>query len=657
MNTRIATIGAISLISVTFVAVNMIAGKALTGVRLDATQGRLFTLTEGSRNIASLADEPVTLTLYYSRRLAQGSPALTSYGTRVREMLEEYARASGGKIRLRIVDPEPFSDEEDAALAAGLSGIPAGPAGENLYFGLAGTNSIDTHEKIPFFDPQKESFLEYDISRMIYTLASPKKPVVGLISSLPLSGGFTMDPRTRQPAQTPPWRILTEMNGLFEVRPLEGDPSTIPDDVGVLWIVHPKNLPDATLYAIDQFILRGGKALIFVDPHCEYDEAGGPMNPTGSRASDLSRLFDAWGIEVIPDKLAADRENAVRVTLPGQNREAVPYVAWMQQTEKTINRKDAVTGQLSRLTIATSGALRKKPASSSGDSGPPAPGAEPPARGIGGATLEPLVTTSSDSMLIPTTSIGLQPDPKALIAGFVKGDSPLTLAARVSSGLVPSAFPQGRPVASEGAAPATDAGHLAESAEPINVIVVADADCLADTFWSRPENFFGQIIGYRKFADNGDFTANALDNLSGSSDLITIRAREVAARPFTLVERMRREAEDRYLAEQEELKNKLAATQSKIRELQAAKGDSPDSIVLSPEQEAEVERFQAELIATRKQLRDVQLNLNRDIESLGTRLKIMNIGAMPVLVSVGALLLAGYRANRRRKSGERAPKP
>jgi len=665
MNSKLATVGAIVLVLVTFVAVNMIAGAGLRSARIDATQGRLFTLTKGSLAIARLPDEPIDLTFYFSRKVAQGSPTFSAYGTRVREMLEEYARASGGKIRLKVVEPEAFSDDEDAVMAAGLTGLPAGPAGESLYFGLAGTNSIDTRETIAFFDPQKESFLEYDISKMIYSLAKPTKAVVGLITSLPLAGGFTMDPRTRQPTQTELWRIVTEMEGMFEVRPLGADPTTIPPDVGVLWIVHPKGLSDGALYAIDQFILNGGRALIFVDPLCESDEAANPMNPAAAgqpRSSEITVLFDAWGIEMIPDRLATDRESAVRVSLPGQNRDAVPYVAWMQIGEKTIDRGDAVTGQLSRLTFATSGALRKKalgPASAAGSTA--GPNIEPDAvfAGVGanaGADLVPLITTGTDSMLIPTTAIGLQPDPKALMTSFVAGNEKLILAARVT-GMVKSAFPAGKPAApaSDGETPApaiTDGPHLSESKGPISLIVVADADCLADTFWSRPENFFGQIVGYRKFADNGDFAANGLDNLSGSSDLIGIRARDVAARPFTLVDRMRRDAEAVYLAEQQLLQAKLAETQTKIRELQSSRGASPEAIVLSPEQEAEVEKFQAELVATRKQLRDVQLNLNRDIQSLGTRLKLVNIGAMPILVAAGALLLAGYRASRRR-----APRP
>ncbi len=671
MNSKLATLGAIGLIGVTFVAVNMIAGAGLRSARIDATEGRLFTLTKGSRSVARLPDEPIDLTFYFSRKLAQGSPTFSAYGTRVREMLEEYARASNGKIRLKVVEPEPFSDEEDAALAAGLTGLPAGAAGENLYFGLAGSNSIDTRETIPIFDPQKESFLEYDLSRLIYSLASPTKPIIGLITPLPMVGGFAMDPRTRQPSQTEPWRIMSEMQGLFEVRPLGADPATIPDDIGVLWIVHPKGLSEGSLYAVDQFIVKGGRALIFVDPLCESDEAADPRNQMAAgepRNSELTKLFDVWGIEVVPDRLAADREAAVRVTLPGQTREAVPYVAWMQLGEKTIDRGDAVTGQLSRLTFATSGVLRKKApvlAEVPGaDAGPPSPESTAGAA-KGGATnsapgveLDPLVTTGTDSMLISTTAIGLQPDPKTLMASFVSGNEKLTLAARVT-GTVKSAFPAGKPVVvpTEGEAPppamTEDASHSSESTGPINVIVVADVDCLADTFWSRPENFFGQIVGYRKFADNGDFAANALDNLSGSSDLIGIRARDVAARPFTLVERMRRDAEAVYLTQQQLLQTKLADTQSKIRELQAARGDSPDAIVLSPEQEAEVEKFQAELVSTRKELRGVQLNLNRDIESLGTRLKLLNIGAMPVLVAAGALMLAGYRASRRRRTVDR----
>jgi len=265
MGSRIRLVIAGVVLVVLLVALNMLSGLALRGARIDATQGKMFTLTAGSRAIARAAEEPITLKFYYSAKLAQGRPEIQSYAQRVREMLEEYARIGGGRVRLEVIDPEPFSELEDAAVAAGLTGVPLNTAGDALYLGLVGTNSIDTKETIAFFDPRKERFLEYDITKMMYSLSHPTRRVVGLISGLPLEGGFSMDPRTRQPTQTPPWQVLGEIKGAFDVRNL-GDAAVVPDDVSVLMVVHPKGLSEQTLFAIDQYVLRGGAAMIFVDP-------------------------------------------------------------------------------------------------------------------------------------------------------------------------------------------------------------------------------------------------------------------------------------------------------------------------------------------------------------------------------------------------------
>ncbi len=622
----------IALLVLLFVGGNMLAGSLVHGARIDATQGSLYTLTTGSRNIARSPAEPVTLRFYYSAKLAQGRPGIETYARRVRELLEEFQRTAGGKIRLEIIDPEPFSEAEDQAVQAGLQGVPVNASGDNLYFGLVGTNTIDTREKIAFFDPDKERFLEYDLARLIHSLANPKRKVVGLISSLQIEGGFTMDQRTRQPRQTPPWTIAGEIKGVYDLRDL-GQPAEIPKDIDVLMVVHPKNLPETTLYAIDQFVLGGGRLLAFVDPNCENDEGAGQFG-AGDRSSSLAGLLDTWGVEIAPASVVADADLAMRVYTNDQGRqEPMPYLVWLGLTDKVMAHDDAVTGQLSRVHVATAGAIRAK-----------APAKDAPATPR--VAIAPLMHSSATAMLMPVSALTFPPDPRQLLKAYTPGKEELTIAARLS-GKVATSFPDGRPKGDkEPDAKAPESPGLKESNGPINVILVADCDILADGLWVREENFFGQRVA-RVMADNADFTLSALENLMGGSDLISVRSRREVARPFTLVDKMQRRAEQQNQAEQEVLKTKLQQAQEKINQLQQQRGDA-GALVLTPDQQKVVDDLRTEVLQTRKQLREVQRGLRDDIDRLGAQLKFINIGLMPILVTLGAVGLGLFRRARRR---------
>ena len=640
---RVGLIGGILVLIVLFFALNILAGVGVRGARLDLTEGRAFTLTSGSRAIAQSFDakEPIRLTLYYSSKLAQGRPEFGTYYQRVREMLEEYARSSRGGIKLEVVDPEPFSEAEDKAVAAGLQGIPMSQT-ETIYFGVVGTNAVETQETIPFFDPRKERFLEYDVSRLLFSLGHPKKKMVGVISALPINGTFTFDQRTRQPQRVPAWAVMDEARKQFEIKMLGTSLKTIPDDVDVLMVVHPKKLDDATMYAIDQFVMKGGKLLAFVDPLCESDDAQSQPGQTADRASDLTKLLDAWGVEVTPGKFAADKELALPVNVGQQQRpERVPFVLWMHLKKEQMASDDPITGQLESVNVGTAGVIRVKQ--------PPAPpaGATPlpaPAH----ATIVPLLKTTAKGSEMPAEVMAFQPDPKNILKLFTPGTEELVIAARLT-GEVPSAFPSGAPAPAENAPTAPPPGPgLTKSNGSINVVLVADVDMMADQLWlQQMGQFFTQ-----KFADNGDFVLGALDNLSGSTELMSVRARKGEARPFERVEKMRLAAGDRLRAEEENLQKKLNDSMQKIQDLQAKKGKD-NQFVLSPEQQKELENIRGEYLATKKELRKVQLSLNQDIEKLGTELKFINIGLIPVVVSLGAVGLGALRASRR-KAGRRA---
>ena len=412
---------ALALAAVLFVALNVAVDRLGGGMRVDLTKDHLFTLSPGTRAVLARIDEPISLRLYASERLAREIPSYGVYAARVREMLQEYRAAARGKIDLRIIDPAPFSDEEERALAVGIQGVPVNQAGELVYFGLAGANTADKEEVIPFLQPERERFLEYDLTKLVYNLVTPKKKPVGLLSTIPLQGQF-MGPRV--PPQ--PFAIYSQLESFFELKRVERDAAAIPDDIGVLVIVHPQNLAEKTLYAIDQFVLRGGRVLVFVDPHAEGDMARpGPAQQTGMTGSNMPKLFAAWGIEMQDGKVAADRIAARRVNAGDAQRvRAVDYVAWLSLREPNFDRGDVLTAETQVLNLASAGILRALPNATT--------------------TVTPLVRTSDQAMEIDAEPLKFAPDPVALLAAFKPTGERYTLIARVR-GPAKSAFPDGAP--------------------------------------------------------------------------------------------------------------------------------------------------------------------------------------------------------------------
>ena len=617
-----------------FLVFNIFTSAALKSSRLDLTENKLYTLSEGTRNVLAHLQEPIKLRLYFSKKLANDIPQVQTYAERVQEYLEEYVAHSGGKLTLEVSDPEPFSEEEDRAVGFGLQGVPATAGGEQIYFGLVGTNTTDQEETIPFFQQNREEFLEYDITKLVYNLSNTKKHVIGLITKLPMEGNPMA--RMQNPnADVQPWFILDEIRKLFEVRTLAATTDKIDPDVDVLMIVHPQGLAPQTLFAIDQFVLGGGKVLAFVDPHCEAQEVrNDPQNPMAAmmanRSSDLGPLLGAWGLDMSKDDVAADRESALRVNYANQPTD---FIVWLGLRKDKVNfsKDDFVTSQLDTVNIISAGVLKKKD----------------------GATtaVAPLLETSKNAMREPKSSLMMGPDPVRLLESFVSGDQKLMLAARVS-GPAHTAYPDGKPKApepppSDGAPPpAPDKGDSIEASKgPINVIVVADADMLEDRFWTRTQNFFGQHMAIPT-ANNADFVVNALDNLSGSNDLISLRSRGKFQRPFEKVAEIRRAAETSFHQKEKSLEDKLKDTEQKISELQNNK-EGKSSMILSPEQQKEIERFRDERIATRKELRRVKHDMQKDIEDLGTKLKFANVFLIPILVVIAAISLWAVRSNRK----------
>jgi ABC-type uncharacterized transport system involved in gliding motility auxiliary subunit len=602
---------AIGLAVVFFFALNILVGSAVRTARLDLTEDGMFTITRASREVLRNIDEPIRLRYYRSERLEGFGPYFANHAARVDEMLAQYARLAGGKLVVERFDPQPYSPEEDLAVADGIQGLTVGEGGTVAYFGIAGTNSTDDRKEIAYLAPERAAFLEYDLTRLVHDLAQPEKPVIAVIGDLPLRG----DPLGR----SGPWRLNETLEAFFSVRMVAAPTDRIEADVDLLMLAQPASLDDKTRYAIDQFVLAGGKALVFVDPFAEV-LAGGRPEAGGGAVAALEPLLTAWGIDVAKDKVVADRRAALRVRARHEGRPVVTdYVAWLGLGKENFDADDAVTGDLQLLVVKTAGAIRAREGATT--------------------SLRPLVRTSAEAMEIDVGLVQMLPDPVAILRRFQATGEPFTLAARIT-GPVRTAFPDGPP---EGADEAAKAAHLSEAKAPVHLIVVGDSDLLADENWLQSRSVLGQEF-LVPTANNGDFAVAALENLAGGRALAGLRGRGIRERPFEVVETMARAAEDRFRATEQELVARIDETRGKIRQLQ--KDEKEAGVLLTGEQQRAVENLRGELLLLRGELRQVQFALRKDIEALESWLKLANIWAVPAIVAVVAVILAVLRRRR-----------
>lgn len=658
------------LIFAIFIIVVALSNKLLNNDRIDLTENGEYTLSKSTLNILHHLNKPVYLTLYFSNAASKDLPALRTYEKRVKEFLQEYVDQSNGKLHLKVVDPEPFSVEEDEATASGLQGIPVGATQDKVYFGLVGHNWDDTpksdkktqastksaaqdkvdevdkekqlakgdEETIPFFQPNKQAFLEYDISKLIYKLSHPKQPTVGLISNLNMNGGY--DFRTGRP--TPDWVIVQQMDSQFNVKPLPMTLNKIDKDIDVLMIVHPKDLPPQTQLAIDQYVLGGGHAIVFADPISEAAGSNRGGINIKARRSNMDALLNAWGV-TLSKKVVGDFGNSMVVSM-GAGHNPARHIGLISLHSDNMNQKDVITNGLDSVNLSSVGYLSA----------------------VKGATTKiiPLLKSSNQSEPLDAKLWEDLTNPEDLMNNFTPTGKEYVIAARIE-GPAKTAFPDGvkevkkiHPIEtqkndnkSKNATPAKTqevtivVKPKLTSSKDINVVVVADTDLLTDRLWVQVQHFFGDKI-INPWAGNGDFVINALDNLAGSNALISIRNQAKFSRPFTRVADLKKAAEKRFYQKQNTLQTRLADTEKKLAELEQARGKK-DKALFSTAQEKELESFQQEKLTIRKQLREVQHQLDKNIEELGTRLKLINILLMPLVVSFFALIL--FYIKRRKK--------
>jgi ABC-type uncharacterized transport system involved in gliding motility auxiliary subunit len=625
-----SVVGVVAVLAI-LVGINLIAEYRLAQAKLDLTQQRLYTLAPGTRKILSDLKDPVTLRFYYSRTLGSRIPMYGAYADRVAEMLREYASASNGKIRLEFFDPEPFSTTEDRAVAYGLQGVPIDQSGEQVFFGLAASNLLDDERTIAFFQPERERFLEFDLTRLIYELSSPKRPLIGLMSSLPLEGDPRLMMMTQNRAAGQPWVAAMQLRQAFGLRQVPLNAQVIDPEIQVLLVAHAQHLSDNTLYAIDQFVMRGGRLMVMVDPHSEAQGAvadpqtGQPPRDTGSN---LAKLFDAWGIVFDNANLVGDLKGAWRVRAsPGDRAQVVDYVAWYNIRDG-LNTNDPATVELTQVTVAAAGSLSKKE----------------------GAAIEftPLLTSSEMSGPVALDKVKNFPDPGRILAEFRPDNQRRVIAARVRGELA-SAFAAPPPPPADARDPVTLSEHRSKTEGAANMVVVADSDILADRYWVRVQEFFGQQEA-TPFSDNGPFVANLVGTLAGGDALIGLRSRGASLRPFDLVEDMQRTAEARFRQTEQQLQAHLEETQKKLTELRTGRGSQAPNAVISEQQRETIDALRRDIADTRGKLRNVQLELRRDIRALETQLRLFNIALVPAVLTLLALVLGLARRQRRARA-------
>ncbi len=603
-----------------FIATIVLANTVLTTWRIDLTQNKLFTLSKGTINILNNLEEPVQLDFYFSQKAMNDFPLLANYGIRVRDMLEELTTHAHGKLILNIIEPETFSEAEDQAVASGLRTVSVSANSDRVYFGLVGTNSTDDEKVIPFFQTNRESALEYDLTKLIYNLAYPDKRIVGVYSQLPIIG--------KKGDQTAPtWTIVNALKEFFEIIDLNQNIDALNQKIDVLMLVHPKKLNTETLYAIDQYLLKGGKAIIFLDPLAEQDrtqpDAASP-NVMPILYSYLDEILEKWGLKISKEKIVADINAAMRVQASGpRGPQEIDYLPWLRLTDKNFNPDDFSTSELNILHMGTVGAIENINENEIK------------------VEITPLIQTSKQSTKLERDLILFQRDPTVILNNFKSDEKNHLIAARIK-GKVQTAFPDGLLI-DKNDEELIDDDFINEG--NINVILVSDTDILADHFWIRKQDMLGVSVP-QPIANNGDFVINSIENLSGSTDLINLRGRGKYSRPFERVEAIRKEAEAEFREREKELQVALQETENEIRKLQQEQGNEK-SYLLNNKLTAEIEKFRNERLATRKELRSVQHDLRKNIEKLGSQLRFINIGLIPLLITLLALIIGIYRANKR----------
>ncbi|MCF6318737.1 MAG: GldG family protein, partial [Proteobacteria bacterium] len=547
------------LIGIFFLGSIIISQSGLfSQTRLDLTENKLFTLNNGTKNILKAIDENIHIKLYFSDEATHNIPILRTYKNTVLDLLNEMKRYSDNKLEVSLIDPKIFSPQEDDAAQFGLQALPVGDGGENVFFGIVGQNTLDSLEVIPFMQPDRESFLEYDIAQLINSLNSPEKNTIGIMSSIEIEARFDQVKGESIPAQV----FLTQLSKDYSIQHLSIDSETIGDNIDVLMLIHPKGLSEKTQFAIDQFALKGGRLLVFVDPLAQSEVVEpDPQNPMAAyqadTSSDLPVLFAAWNVKYNPKQVILDDKYALNIQ-SRQGTRPTRHLAYLALKDEAFNKKDIITRELDTINLATVGSFESE-------------------------NIQSILSSSNVSSATPTDALKFLFDPSTLYKTFKPDDKSKVIAGRLT-GSIRTAFPD--------SIQGVDKSNLVLENNDPKIVLFADVDILFDQMWVRSQNFFGRKV-FSAFADNGNMITNLLDNMAGSVDLINIRGRKNSSRPFTKVMEIQKASDKKFREQENVLKQRLRATEDKLNEIQKQKGQQK-RMIMSQEKEQELQRFQTE---------------------------------------------------------------
>jgi len=612
----------LSLTGLVILFVILILGNVLlsfANIRYDATEEKIYSLSKGTENIISALDDKITVKFFFSRSNPDFPANLKLYAKRVRDFLSEYENSSGGRIDVEIYDPKADSDEEEWALKYGVKPMQLA-SGEKIFCGLVFL-SLEQEQTIGLLDPAREPLLEYDITRIINDLRTFKKKKIGIISTLPVFGqqGYQMPGQPGSEA----WYFVTELKKTYELSNIPISSEKLDNSLDLLIVIHPKALSEKLLYAVDQYVVSGGNAIIFVDPACVSASTRGPGGMVRPSSSSMDRLFTAWGISMDSTKAVVDFDQPTRLRTRDNLIENNP--AWISVRQGAFNESDVVTSGLERVLLPVAGAIKKTEGSS--------------------CEFEHLLQSGTNAGLVdPFTANAEVRDIKKAV---VPSEKPLNLAVRVRD-IFKTAFPEGLPESKkESDKKDQNSSHIDKGTKKSTIIVIADVDMLADGYYISKGSFLGFPVS-EVFNDNLNLLSNASEMLTGSEDLIGLRSRGSFERPFSVVLELERRAQERWMSKEKELVKRAEETNRLLNELQQRKDES-QKLIISPEQEAEIAKFREQKRAIDKELKEVRKKLREDIEALGAMLKAVNIFLMPLIISICGIGFAVYRQRRIKK--------
>lgn len=626
-----SSITSVVLLGIILISINFISGFAY--FRMDLTEDKIFTLSEGTKNILSNLEDDVLIKFYFSESSADAPFPYKLYGQRIKEMLGEYVSHSDQRINLQVSDPRPDTDDEAGAVRHGLTPVPLGP-GENFYLGMVAIVA-NNEETIPFFSLDRERFLEYDLTRAISQVSATTRPVIGIMSSLPVMGQNIPMQMHQGPRNSQDWLFVQELKSAYEVKKVNTETDQIPEEISLLMVIHPRNFSESAVYAIDQYILNGGRAIIMVDPASNAQQQNDQSNPfmaMMNRSSNLPKLFQAWGVDYDSNRVVGDMALATRVNMGHQGGlQTLP--AWLSAQNDSMSQTSVISAKINSMLMVEAGALSKAANSEH--------------------EFIPLIQTSENAALLHTQS--LMSPPGELVKQMPTSGSTKTLAAIVR-GRFSSAFSEPPSIESEDeqdeeriAAESRRAQlvqrHIQTAQQSVSVMIIADTDFLIDDFCARVINFFGNAM-LQPLNDNLAFISNATDFFAGSQDLIAVRSRGQALRPFTRVQQIEQQAQRKWQEEERELTRRLEQIQRRINELQASREDG-ERTILTPEQRQEILRARKEQSDTMERRRQIRKLLREDIENLGLKVTFINLLTMPLIVTlIGAIVYV--KQNKRR---------